>query len=251
MIADAALFRAHLGAALRALPSELDDAPPRREGIAADALAVARELEVASPGLALMMQLRARLFDEAALEAGRRGFDALVAVGCGFDDRRLRRLARGRLRVVAIEHPAVLARRPCGRRSPAFARMPVEDLATAPCAALERQCGVRPGEHRTFVLLQGLSMWGGAAALAHWLDDFAAHAAPGSEMLLNVLDASTVAEAPSAAGAAGAAGGAFPASRSRSMPRLSPPRSRRAVSGCGDSSTRTRSSAAFSASTTW
>src|SRR5437879_3625319 len=112
MNATAAVFRARLGAALRALPSELgygdgvisrrhrdvsagdarqsDQARDARGRARRDIRRVASGLELASPGLALMMQLRARLFHEALRAAAARSFCAAVIVGGAFDRARTR-----------------------------------------------------------------------------------------------------------------------------------------------------------------
>lgn len=196
MTASPALFRAQLGAALRALPSELLAEPvtPRLSGISAEVFEVARQLESASPGLALMMQLRARLFDEMVDAARRRGFEQVVLVSCGFERRRPRSSTANHVRIIKVEHPAVLeafARRSGSRRN---ACVPADDFQQATWQALEDR-GFSPRDHKTLLLLQGLSLWGGPGALDYWLDRLAEQGKVGGEMVLNLLDSTSAAHA--------------------------------------------------------
>ena len=202
MNATTAVFRARLGAALRALPSELHDGaaisgrpadvPARaarrraRRGIRH----VAADLELARPGLALMMQLRARLFHDALRAAAVRGFQAVVILGGAFDRARMRRLRRLRLPVVVIDHPAVLAHAALDRHADGRVRLASTDFGAGAWHELQAQTRIaRAGA--TFFLVESVSMWGDAAALSSCLRAVAA-AAPGSEILLNVLESATV-----------------------------------------------------------
>ncbi len=206
MNTTAALFRARLGAALRALPSDLRDdaavsgrrcdisvANARRNDQARgdaprDVRRVAVGLELASPGLALMMQLRARLFHDALRATVPRGFCAAVVVGGAADRGRMRRLRRLRLPVVVVDHPAVLAQSAFRRDADGRLRVLATELGDAAWEALQGETRVADA---TFFLIEGLSMWGDAAALRSWLRGVAA-AAPGSEILLNVLESATL-----------------------------------------------------------
>jgi hypothetical protein len=147
---------------------------------------LAETLEATSPGLALLVQLRSRLFADAARAAAARSFGQVVVVGRGFaiaegDE------SRSGVPVVEVEHPAVLATGECrcpGRGSIGIA---AEDLGESAWTAL---CSSAwdPRRRRTFFIVEGLSMWGGAGALAFWLRMLGREAAAGSEMLLNLLD---------------------------------------------------------------
>src|SRR5262249_29591130 len=129
-------------------------------------------------GLALLVQLRARLFDDAEQAAGERGFGQVVVVGRGFAIAE-RNGHRSSIPLVEVEHPAVLATRATG--------IAAEDLEvrawTALCASVWD-----PRSRRTLFIVEGLCLWGSAGALAFWLRILGREAAPGSEMLLNLLD---------------------------------------------------------------
>lgn len=195
MTEDAAVFRAALASALRSLPSELGRARPPRGPLARHAMASVRglaiQLECASPGLALMLQLRARIFEQAARAAQTRGFDQVVTVGWGFARRRL----HGRCpRLVTIEHPAVLeADADAEYHPPRMIRVPARDFTREGWAALSTRALCR--DRKTLFLVEGLSLWGSEAALSYWLSHVADGAAPGSELVLNVLDRDAAAEA--------------------------------------------------------
>ena len=192
MSAAAAVFRARLGAALRALPSELADGRVQYAVRARDDEmdALARGLDRGSPGLGLMLQLRARLYDGAFRSAARRGFTRLVAIGCGFDDRRLRQVARRHGDVIEVEHRAVLAAAATPRpTAPPMTRIAVDDLARDAWRALQQR-GADAG--RSFFLLQGCGLWGDALALGEWLDRLRDAAVTGSELLLDLPDAATL-----------------------------------------------------------
>lgn len=195
MTEEYALFRARLGAALRSLPSELSWR--RRERIcmeryaSPEVLVLATQLERCTPGLALMMQLRARLFEQVACAAHERGFDQVVTVGWGFARCRIRQAEGGRPRFVAIEHPAVL-----GTNAGIVDASPRDNIH-APAIDFERGAWAALTEHaccrrdrKTLLLVQGLSLWGSPDALAYWLRKIVEGTAPGSEMLLNLLDES-------------------------------------------------------------
>jgi hypothetical protein len=176
----AALRRAQLGAALRRWPSELR---PARSPIDATVGEVARELEHAAPGVALMIQLRARFFDEAVRATWRRGIRQLVTIGVGFDDRRLRTFARrGGLALHVDEHDVIVATAACG----GVQRLPVATLDRGLTAAISwleeiRACGA------SLFVVQNVSLWTTMGALTELLPTFRA-AAPGSELLMNVVD---------------------------------------------------------------
>ena len=175
---------------MRRLPSEL---PGVGAGVAcsgpvspeADALAV--QLEMISPGLALLMQLRARMFARVERSAGSRGLEQVVMVGRGYA------VAEGDGRcpgipVVEIEHPSVLAL--CeARRADGMDRavLAVDDLQEGAWSALRRSTW-SPRLRRTLFLIEGVSMWGGETGWSFWIRALAHEAAAGSEMLLNVLD---------------------------------------------------------------
>lgn len=151
----------------------------------AEAARMARELEQAAPGISLMLQLRARLFDDALADARRRGFSCVVATGCGFDERRLETCAAAGLRVWHVERPAVLAAlRARGRTS-------VHPLATDdPGTALWWGPGrdeLALAREGTFFLVQNGSFWPAADGMTRWLRAFSVAAATGSEALLNVF----------------------------------------------------------------
>ncbi len=149
---------------------------------------LAGELEVASPGLALMMQLRARLFEHAARTARGRGFRQVVTVGCGFPRTRIRRLARSSLRVVELEHPDVVDAVPARRTMRGGAlRLSAADFEDRAWSVLVAHGG-DPRVERTLFLVEGVSFWGGARAIAWWLRCLSRQVVPGSELLLNVLD---------------------------------------------------------------
>ncbi|MCC6765521.1 MAG: class I SAM-dependent methyltransferase [Deltaproteobacteria bacterium] len=163
-------------------------------GISAEVFDVARQLESASPGLALMMQLRARLFDEMVVAAGRRGFEQVVLVSCGFERRRSRSSTVQPVRTIKVEHPAVFEA--FARRS-GFSRhtcVPADDFQQETWQALEDR-GFSPRVHKTLLILQGLSLWGGPTALDYWLDRLAEQDRVGGEMVLNLLDSTSAAHA--------------------------------------------------------
>jgi hypothetical protein len=203
MNATAAVFRARLGAALRALPSDLrrdgggihgrdrgvsktDAGRKARGGIRS----VAAALELASPGLALMMQLRARLFHDALRAAATRGFRRAVVIGAAFDRTRMRHLRRARLPVVIVDHPAVLAGAAPRRDASGIVRLALTDFADVAWDELRAQARVSH-DGPTLFLVEGVSMWGDAATLRGWLRAVAG-AAPASEVLLNVLESAIV-----------------------------------------------------------
>jgi len=177
-----AALRARVGAALRAQPSELDrrpratvvagDADP---AAAAEAAAMARQLEADAPGLALMLQLRSRFFDRAARDACRRGLRRLVAVACGLDDRRLAAAASaGGVRVVDVDTPEVLSL----KRAPGAGvrRLAASDLGAATWLR---------GESATFYLVQNAAFWLAGRTVGELLGQVAVEAPAGSEVLLN------------------------------------------------------------------
>jgi O-methyltransferase involved in polyketide biosynthesis len=182
-----ALARAQLGAILRSQPSELHprgSTVARASGADPGMAGAARELERAAPGLTIMLQLRARLFDEAVRAACRRGIRQIIAIAGGFDDRRLQSARRRCVRVLDVDHPDVLTRKSSSAEG--IERIPVEDLATEIMPALRR--AVRMDGLRTLLLVQNASFWdthGGCYALLQRLE---AEAAPRSEMLFNVFD---------------------------------------------------------------
>jgi hypothetical protein len=194
MTEGAAIFRAQLGAALRALPSELQDPEQVWDDVngfvSEDTRMLAAQLDQNSPGLALMMQLRRRFFERTAGAAYQRGFDAVVTVGWGFvclpiegDD------GDGiRTRLFVVDHPAVLhMAAEHGRRPRGAIAVPTPDLERDAWTALADHVRYRP-RRRMLFLVDGLSLWGTAESLSSWLRAFACSAAPGSEMLLNLLD---------------------------------------------------------------
>jgi O-methyltransferase involved in polyketide biosynthesis len=187
---DAPLFRAQLTAALRRLPSEL---PGVVAGVAcsgpvpSEADALAAQLEMISPGLALLMQLRARMFAHVESSAGCRGLEQVVMVGRGYA------VAEGHGRcpgipVVEIEQPSVVAALG-GSRADGIDRavLAVDDLQEGAWVALHRSTW-SPRFRRTLFLIEGVSMWGGETGWSFWIRALAHEAAAGSEMLLNVLD---------------------------------------------------------------
>jgi hypothetical protein len=194
MTEGAAIFRAQLGAALRALPSELQDPEQVRSDVdgyvSEDTRMLAAQLDQNSPGLALMMQLRRRFFERTAGAAYQRGFDAVVIVGWGVvcfpiesDD------GDGiRMRLFVVDHPAVLhMAAEHGHRPRGAIAVPAPDLERDAWTALADHVRYRP-RRRMLFLVDGLSLWGTAESLSSWLRAFACSAAPGSEMLLNLLD---------------------------------------------------------------
>ena len=188
---EGALLRACLTAALRRAPSELADAassetPSASARAVSDARALATILEATSPGLGLLVQLRARLFADAEQAAGERGFEQVVVVGRGFAIAE-RRDVLPILPLVEVEHPAVLAAR--GSSGPnTSAMIAAQDLEEHAWTAL---CGSAwdPRSRRTFFIVEGLCVWGSVGALAFWLRTLGHEAAAGSEILLNLLDA--------------------------------------------------------------
>lgn len=190
MTGTPAIVRARLGAALRALPSDLS--PDRGLGdddaLDVELLDVARRLEEASPGLALMMQLRALLIEELVAAARRRGFGQIVTIGCGFDRRPWHRRARPGFRLVEIEHPEVVAAMaPSRDRRGEHLRLAATDFAHEAWRRLEEHGG-SPRATRTLVVMQGCSLWGNAEILEFWLARLAECAGTGSEMLCNLMD---------------------------------------------------------------
>jgi len=204
MTEGAALLRARLGAALRSLPSELGRGRSGRQRrarrAATDVVDLAMQLERSSPGLALMMQLRARVFEEAAGAARARGFDQVVTVGWGFERDRVR-VRGGRPWLIAVEHPAVLGADADGaHRRLRGTDAPATDFARGAWTALAAHACRRP-DRKTLFLVEGLSLWGSASALSYWLRRIAESAAPGSEVLMNLLEEDAAARARDAADA--------------------------------------------------
>lgn len=255
-----ALRRARLGAALRRAGSEVRDTPLGGAASAAipdDVRAHARQIEQASPGLALMMHLRARLFEHAVRTAAGRGFRLVVTIGCGFVRPRLRRLVGAHARLVEIEHPDVVAsaraRRVAGRAVVRVA-VPAFDDARAVWRVLVT-LGCDPTADRTLFLLEGLSLWGGEGALGRWLRLVDEAAAPGTEIVANLLDDGIAAHARRAAnGLAGLSGSpafgsgagaesepdALPAGRLQVVQTLDSADVQRAAAGVADSFVRER-----------
>ena len=187
MIQGAALLRAQLGVALRGCPSELrcfsPDSHPRASRIDVAVGQLARELECAAPGIALMLQLRARFFDAAVRGAWRRGIRQLATIGVGFDDGRLRTFARrGGLVLDVDEHAVILAK---ASHHGGVQHLPVVALDRGLATAMARLDALR-AHAPTFFLVQNASLWTTADTLRHLLAPCRS-AVAGSELLLNVF----------------------------------------------------------------
>ena len=201
--AVASLLRARVGAALRGQPSRLNGRQdPQREAgcevradlriessrtggaVGVDAARIAAALSVAAPGLPLMLQLRARAFDDAVAMAPDRGVRLLVSIGNGFDDRPDGvGFPHGRARW-EVDYPLILsAKSACVT----VERVAARDLDADAWSAL-RARGAPLASERTLFVVHNAALWSSRRPLLQLLPRFAAEAAAGSEILLNIPD---------------------------------------------------------------
>ncbi len=178
------LTRARIGAALRAQRSPLNPRGDSQASVAAglEAERLAAQLSAVAPGLALMLQLRARAFDDAAAAALDRGVRLIVSIGSGFDDRRAGACADPSR--WEVDHRAILAAK--GARS-MVEQVVVDDLDSDAWSELHAR-GVPLARERTLFVVHNPTLWSSRPPLESFLPRFAVAATAGSEILLNLPD---------------------------------------------------------------